>query len=367
MVTYYRIMKGGDSNIRTNIVDSAATRAVINMEYKKIVNLEITLTKPLTFTADDSDGSVDVTGEAYMYSGMNAYIGDNFLYGTGDGRIGLFRISNVSPSSWRDDSNYIVSFALQSFADESDIAPLEAATKETLIFDKENYLGGANALLQSEDYINLQKIRALRTNLIKFYHQKFYDKNKNSYFRPDGIYDVCAVQFMGNKMSLDLVKLLPKNLMGKDPDVYSQSLWSRFDERYNPTLYGVSPYYCLTIFSPTRMAINVTELARRTVLLPSDTTVIEDSPTYYIFSGAFWTGDTTTMSPLELLVYTAITQRTVGKLSDLITLYLQPAFMLSPMDQYNLIPIYIHLIDMSFEIKQRQINAPSMDYAYDGS
>lgn len=362
LVTYYRQLRQGGSNIRTNISDYPTTRDVIKTEYQKILNLELTLPAGFVFEADPSRGSADITGEAMMLPGMNPNVGDVFLTAMGDGRIGVFQISQTNITSWRADRIYIVKFALQSFADHTDMNVFEGAVTLTSVFQKANYFGGTASLLSEQTYLDLQKIKALRANLIKYYHQTFWCDDISSYLRPDGVYDQFAVMFIANKMTMDDLHTRPKNLTGQNSKDYKKTIWGRLEDRYNTSLYGVYPQYKKIRYRRSQLSISATELVGYDIMEP----VKDVGDGYYIFSEAFYTNDTETMDDFEKLIYDAIVLRTCGDLRTLLTEYLDLVYTLSPEEQYYRIPLYLHLIDMAKQSQYREIDAPSMSYASTG-
>lgn len=363
VVTYYRRLREGGSNLRTNIADYATTRNIIDTEFQKILNLEITLPKGLDFEADPTKASIGVTGEAMFYPNMNPSVGDIFSMGVGDGRVGVFQIASVTPMSWRTDRIYTVTFVLQSFLDSSDSDPIEGAVTITSVFSKENYLGGTAALLSEQTYLQLLKIREVRGNLCKYYHQSFFDTELCSYVRPDGLYDPCAVQFIINKITMDDLHARAKLLTGNNPKLYKVSLWSRLEDRFNTTLYGIAAQARVAPYNQTRMGVFVTELFGRQVVTPEKDLTDYDP---YIFSDKFYAGTIADMNALELRMYNAITQRTAGDLGTFISDFLDTVYSLPMDEQYYKIPLYIHLIDMALQSQYREIDAPSMSYGSTG-
>lgn len=359
-VTYYRSLLREPSNNRTNIADLATTRNVIDSEYQKILNLEITLPKGFEFLANNSQANATIKGQAMFYPKMNPNIGDIFLTGVGDGRTGVCRISLVTPMSWRNDRIYVVDFVVQQFLDTTTFEALDASVTQTSVFSKENYLGGTAALLSEQTYLQLLKIKELRANFCRLYHQTFFDSSLCSYIRPDGLYDPWVVNFMANKLSMDDVQIWPKNLLGKRPETYRQTLWARLEDRFNTTLYGLSPYTNILGYGEDRMGTFVTELYGRSILFPA---VEDNGDSPYLYSINFYNGVTASMTAEELLIYEAITKRNCGDLSILLINYLDLVYTLSPDDQFYKIPIYIHLIDMALQSQYREIDAPSMSYA----
>lgn len=362
-VTYYRQLNQGGSNIRTNIADYATTRNILNTEYQKIVNLEITLPKGFDFTSNNETASISITGQAMLYPNMNASIGDIFLAGTGDGRVGIFRVASVTPMSWRTDRIYTITFSIQSFLDETDMSAIEGSVSITSVFEKENYLGGTAALLSETTYLQLQKIKVLRSVMSKYFHQQFFDQGLCSYLRPDGLYDPHLTQFITNKITFCDVQIRAKNLYGKNPFSYNSTIWARLEDRYNTTLNGVSPYYQILGYKENRLGAFVTELHGRSVVTPTNDS---EAGLPYIFSTNFYTGNTTNMDVFETCIYTAITTRKAGDLNTLIAEYLDLLYTLPLDDQFYRIPLYIHLIDISLQTQYREIDAPTMSYGSPG-
>lgn len=365
-VTYYRLLRQGGSNLRNNIADYSATRDALNTEYQKIINLEITLVKGFEFTANNSSVSASISGQAMFYPNMNPNIGDIFVTGTGDGRIGIFRISSITPMSWRTDRIYTVNFILNSFADPSDITALEGSVTITSVFSKENYLGGTAALLSEQTYIQLLQIKETRSNLCRYYHQKFFDTDACTFIRPDGLYDPWVVMFMANKITMNDVNVRAKNLLGNSghaQKAYNQTIWARLNDRFNNTLQGLAPYVDTVGYRETRLGVFVTELVGRSIVFPETDPLQGEA---YIFTPTFYAGTIASMTVEELLFYNAITMRLAGDLTGLITNYLDLVYTLTDDEQYYKIPLYLHLIDMSLQSQYREIDAPSMSYASSG-
>jgi hypothetical protein len=357
-VTYYRLLNGEGHN-RTNVSDLPTQRNVLRTEYQKIINLEITLQKGFEFTANPTQANVSLKGQAVFYPNMNPSIGDIFMMGTGDGRVGLCRVSAVQPMSWRTDTIYMVEFLVQEFVDPTVQDPIEGSVTLTMVFDKQNYLGETAALLSEQTYLQLRQIEALRRTLCKTYHQTFFDPSLGSYVHPDGYYDPWVVTFLCGKITLSDVSVRPKNLLGVQDRLYQKTLWARLEDRDNPSLYGISAHYGLDFYKQDRMGVFVTELYGRSLVMPSDDP--DDTP--YLYSSSFYNSTPITMTAEETLVYTAVTQKTMGDLTQFITVYLTPVFSLALKDQFYKIPLYIHLIDMALQNQYREIDAPSMNYA----
>jgi hypothetical protein len=359
-VTYYRLLRREGNNIRSNISDMTNARNSVDTGYQKIVGLEITLTEEFTFQANQEDANATITGTAKFYPNMNPNIGDVFLMGVGDGRVGYCRITSVVPMTWLQDRIYTANFIVQEFLEHSLSEPLEASVEIVSYFSKENYLGGTAALLAEQSYVQLAKLREMRIILSKHYHQAFFNKTLNTYLHPNGTYDPWVVLFMCGKLRMEDVYTRPKNLLGQAKDEYQRSMWARLEDEHNNTLYLIDPCAQLQGYRQTRMGAFVTELHNRRIVFTRPRAAgLED----YIFSDNFYSGKTTEMTAEELLIHEAITKKTSGGLTTLIVDHLDPVFKLSMDKQFYKIPLCIHLIDMALRNQYREIDAPAMDYA----
>lgn len=363
LVTYYRGLKQGSSNMRTNIADYPTSRNVLDNEYSKILNLEITLPKDLDFVANPENASIDVSGEAMLYPNMNPSNGDIFTMGLGDGRVGVFQVSSVQPMSWRSDTIFAIKFTLQSFMGSEDIDPIEGSVVETFVFQKENYLGNTVSLLKESTYLNLETIKAFRSNILKFYHNQFFNSDLCSYFRPDGIYDPHMVKFLSTKITLSDIPVRPKLLTGSMNREFKETVLGRLHDRFNTSLKGIASQFRVVPYKNSRMGVFTTELSGYSLV---STEIGLDGYSYYIFSNNFYNEDLVNMSEEEKMFHTAIKERKSGDLSALITEYLEPVFNLEPDEQFYKIPLYVHLIDMALQSQYREIDAPSMNYASTG-
>lgn len=360
-VTYYRLLNNEGLYNRTNVSDLANARHINHTEYQKIVNFEITLAKEFDFEVDQDKTNVTITGQSMFYPNTNPGIGDMFLMPVGDGRIGLCRVTSVVPTTWRTDRNYNVGFLVQEFLEHGVSIPMEASVTLISYFDKANYFGGTSALLSEQSYVQLGRLKEQRIILSRMFHQMFFDTSRNSYFRPDGLYDPWVVLFMCSKLRMEDVFQRPKNLLGQARSDYQNTIWARLEDSHNNTLYLLQGSCLVRPYDQTLMGVFVTELMDRGIIYTTSTSEDFDP---YVFSELFYTSNTTTMSPWELLIYEALTEKTVGSLGSLMLNYIDPVFAAPTDEQFYKIPLCIHLIDMALRSQYREIDAPAMGYAH---
>lgn len=283
-VTYFRRCQQGNSNNRTNISDYATERNVLTSEYERIFDFEMTLRQKLNFDYDTSKAAGSVTGDAIFYAGIEPTVGDMFLYSIGNGKYGLFRVTQVSSMNWTNDRVYLVSFSIQSVPDSSDMDALVGPVVRDLVWTKMATYGQCYSVISSTAYLLLEKIKTFRKELCRYYHRVFYDTDMNAYMRPDGIYDPCCVRFMLGKITMLDVPVRSKQLYLLDDLVYDGSLWARLNDRYVTTLNGISPYCEYATVTANSLSTYVNELFNHLVVLPqkyipNQSTVVVTPPT----------------------------------------------------------------------------------------
>lgn len=381
-VTYFRQCQQGSSNIRTNLSDYSAERDTLTSEYERIYGFEITIPEKFSFSFDTSQSSADVNGQALFYAGLEPTVGDQFLYSAGNGKYGLYRISNVESMNWTNDRVFMASFTLQSFPDSSDVEGLVGPVIRDLNWTKMVSYGQCYSVISSQAYLLLQKIRVFRQELCHYYHRTFYSSELSSYVRPDGVYDPCAVLFVQGKISVQDIPLRAKLLYMVTDDMYDRSLWGRIDSRWITTLNGISSGYQFVTPKVDTLCTEINELFGRTVLIPNKyypagsqnipvvnpntgiTTyeagddISAAGQEYYVFSQAFWTGDVANMTTLENAIYMLITTRSVTGPAQQLGDIMQNTYQLDAMTQYYTIPLYMHLIDLLIQYVPQDLDSP---------
>lgn len=385
-VTYFNSQGTGGSDIRTNIADSVSERHLLNTAYVRINNFEITLTAAWTFDYNPDTTESSVTGEALFYPGVNPLVGDTFLTNGGDNKLALFKITGVAPLSWRNRRAYQVKFSFYKFPGEQDFQFLQAATIQTLYFDKVNYLDDTVSVLEEDRYQDLVVMRQMRAVLARYYVTQFYDSELDTYVPPTGPYDPYLVRFMAAKCPYDVVGKRPRQLQSNVEAHFAHSLWQRLLDRETSTWDDVWAWSSWTTFVGRSFDVNLTPLVNHAYLTLCSTNtpsvpwsspvqnwdagfseLIRDDPgvlsllnyewadTYtgppptpvsYVLSTAFYTNDQQTMTAFEQMVASTITNRCWTDSQTLINTYLNPYRTLTMAQQFYMIPLYLHMIDV---------------------
>jgi len=386
-ITYFNQQGVGGTDIRTNIADSVSERHLLNTAYRRINNYEITLTTPWTFDYNPDTTESSVSGDALCYPGMNPLINDIFLTNGGDNKLALFKITAVTPLSWRNERAYQIHFSFYKFPQQQDLDLLQAATVQVNYFDKANYLDEVVSIFEEDRYQDLLTIRQFRTVLAQYYINTFYNTNLDTYMPPSGPYDPYVVRYMASKVPFEIAMKRPRQLQSNIEDSYAHSIWQRLSDRLTSTWDDVWARQSWRTEIRRSLDVNITPLVNHgyVILVSNDYTGTPDAPcdpwdpayaalleadpgiynienqgpwplqeegpdptpTPYVLSAAFYANTTAQMSAFEQMLAQALATRQWTDSQTLINTYLNTYKSLSKSDQFYMIPFYLHLIDIT--------------------
>lgn len=340
-VTYYRHIRS-DVTVQTDFSDNDFYEDDIHTDLEQILNFELRVDSAFNFNWDDERHEAMFTGEAIVYPGFEPSVGDMFTYKIGDS-IGLFKIDSFEPMSIRQGAYHHITFSLFTRLGEVERAILVRRTGSTVVFDLQKYMSGNLVLLQHESYINLEKLRELRSSIAMHYTKCFYDRNNHSYIRPDAIYDPYIVQYLLKKISSFDTKCYPMQLVSIYD--YDQTVWSLFTDDKHTYLDDVYPTFTIKYKRDGVYTTQVNGLTNCKYLAITD--LESEIKTPYVFSQNFYNKEVTMMSTMESLVYDYLTvgnidpSKTVSLIQDFRRLDKATFF-------YNG-AVYLHLIDIAIK------------------
>lgn len=360
----------------TDTVDHSTVQNTIHTSYTHIRNFELTLTEQGLQTAYNGDNNeTRVTGEAMTYPGTEPRKGDIFLYKLGDNQIGKFQVSDIERLSFRQGSNFKITFYLTEYATESSIQLLIDSATRTVVFDKETYLGDATTLLEEDSYIYLKTLRGLRGVIIGHYFRSYYDNIMATVVDKNGTYDPYLVTWLLSRISIEESRNRPSQIYASMIN-YEYTIWDRLNDRFATSLEGLQSEFDYLRFRPTRLNAGITPLMNRTfvsIVAKTDVAAIPDSDptspsfvrpttdsnyrfndvdleyvhhyTDYVLSANFYSGNVSLMNEFEHLVYTAIKTKKINNIKTFIETYLNNYTSLDANTKFYRIPLYIYLID----------------------
>jgi hypothetical protein len=147
-VNYYSQVIAGNSQLSGQQV----TLDPSLQQYKLIKKLELRVTQDLTTSQDTTTNAMIVTGAALVYPPLIPNVGDMFLADVGDGKEGVFQLTNVEKKTIYQDSCYQVEYKLIDYATPERLGDLKAKTVENLNFVRDFLDHGQNPIITDDDF-----------------------------------------------------------------------------------------------------------------------------------------------------------------------------------------------------------------------
>jgi hypothetical protein len=173
-------------NKNTDIRDHDYSQSAIYQQYNKIRDFMFKVTSPLESTQDQTTNEVLVTGSATMFPHVIPNTGDLFLADVGQGKYGIFRITNVERKSIHLESVYEINYSLLFYKVEvlDRFKDLESKVINTYYYHKDFVNSGQNPLLVEEDYQVIADISVTYDYLLDQYLSRFYSNQFSTILVP---------------------------------------------------------------------------------------------------------------------------------------------------------------------------------------
>lgn len=337
----------------------------VYQQYQEILDFEIMVTQPLSNQQNTETGEFEVTGEANIYPGITPMQYDAFIATAPDGRLAMFVIQEVRRLTIYKRSAFTITYIQKEFVSPVVSEFFQERTVERLHFRKDYLRNGRYPFLTSDQYASHNNLRKIRGDLVDIMNRYYYNPLVSGFpvpgqagltydpFMARAWRDIVAYtrDYQYRKLSIqntmgstiDRALALWDVLLGRaswNPNVITQkmALVSAGNVTWMPGLYSIryTQYEALVVptghntfpgaanmFNPA----NGWEMGKDPTLTcdcqgcnepkpppfdppyPSDNPPIMNPVTadpYYIFSKAFYLGDTTRMSVTEREVYKVI-------------------------------------------------------------
>lgn len=181
VVKYYQQMLTEGSELQYQQLNKNA----VYQQYTEISGLELKVSGTLSQSQDSETKNFDVTGEAIMYPFMIPNKGDMFIADIGDGREGIFAITNTERLTILREACFRVEYVLVAHSNQELIFDLEKKTIKRTHFVKRLLQHGENPIVVNEDYHRYLTLGEYKTQLINLYFTNFFDKSISSLAVPD--------------------------------------------------------------------------------------------------------------------------------------------------------------------------------------
>jgi hypothetical protein len=183
-VAYYSQILDND----TDLNGQNPNRNPILQPYRLIKDMELKVTTPLTAQQINETKAMGMTGEANVYPFLIPNQGDMFLTDIGDGREGIFRVTEVERKSIFKDTCYTIRYEFVEFSDTSEgqfrIADFKAKTLITYVYMKEFLQYGQNPVLLEEDAAMVENLTYIYGDIVKQWFKEFTSREFSTFMVP---------------------------------------------------------------------------------------------------------------------------------------------------------------------------------------
>lgn len=198
-VNYYRQLINEHNDLKSLDVGQDP----LYQQYEKIIGLEIRVSSPLSSSGQDHEtGYISVNGSGLIYPYMIPNEKDMFIADIGDGRDGIFAITEVNRSGFNKDSVFTIEYSLIDFIQENDTKynDLESKSARTVYFDKDSLVTNNRPFLIEDQYRFIKELDIHYKELVSFYFKTFFSTDTSTLILPgqkiSSIYDPYVVDFI---------------------------------------------------------------------------------------------------------------------------------------------------------------------------
>ena len=380
-VIYYRQQLGIGDELRPLQLGTTAT----HQQYQRIDNLPFKVNSSLTQSQDTDTKEFQVTGESTIFYGLVPNLGDMFIADVGDGRAGLFTLTETERMSYSKDACYRVAYVHVGYLNETYQADLDLKTVSRVVFDMTMLELLDNPFVAESDYQRLVRLQQLDARLRTHFVERFWSPDVQTLKLPQQftvVYDGFHANYCRTIGLMDLshpIRIYHNGLMRYE---HVKTIWQCL---YDMTADEIP--YCHRTFTNVSVSVFKDKPVQRGVAfspfletiypagefytddpaavitaglwptLGTEPRTVPSMPTIsgvpyfnliggdecYVFSRAFYDLQSESMSVLERLVFNMLSG--VDVKSDELLLLCNHVLKLRPIDQFYFIPVLSLLIN----------------------
>ena len=188
-VAYYSQVLAPDSQLAGQNMNLTP----LQQQYKLINGFELKVTSELSTSQDPSGKGMVTTGSANVYPFLIPNKGDMFLADIGDGRAGVFTVTNTDRKSLFKETVHVIEYQLTDYATAERLGDLNAKVIDKLQFVRDYMTYGQNPMLQMEDYAVVHELRMRWGDMTQRYFKTFTSREFRTLLVPQqdhhAIYD----------------------------------------------------------------------------------------------------------------------------------------------------------------------------------
>ncbi len=356
-VDYYSQVLDRDNGVEGQSLNTPAQM----QQYRRVKSLELKVSQGLVPSQDPSTKKMSYSGAAGMYPVLIPNKGDMFIAETDDGRFAIFMVDDSERKSMYKDAVFTITYQMQDYAIPQRMLDLESKVVASYEYVKDYLQAGQNPLVEASEWQNIARLHNRSESILEAYTKQFFSREFNTFIvpgQPYPTYDAWLVKALAAMFeSNDTPELLNMRLLNIDDNasMACTQLWDvllqkdpallKFVNRRaglvwvnrftrNPMLNGIRWSGINQVVFPMDVELTVDQelggfgmepiTDSQLIDVPSRRGRLEDMLTkvnlpglpyarapmihnvlhddYYVFSEAFYHGDTGKQSQLELLV-----------------------------------------------------------------
>lgn len=172
-------------------------RKPIYQQYRRIRKLPLKVNRSLEGTHTEDIDRFSVTGSGHTYPFLTPNKGDMFIGNIGDGKLGLFTITERRRETFLRNSTYAIEWKMVQELDSVWMADLELKTMQTLVYSESNLVSGCGPFISAEADADAAWMMQLYNELVRRYLTDFFSPEHHTLLVPDQlekVYDHFAVK-----------------------------------------------------------------------------------------------------------------------------------------------------------------------------
>lgn len=222
-VNYYSQVLNTDSSLS----GQRSTTGAIHQQYKKITDMVLRVTEPLTAGQNAETKAMNYAGRSIVRAGVIPNEGDMFSADIGNGGWALFKVLTTEKKAVFKEAVYEIAYEVTT-QDASYLADLEAKTVLSLVWREDQMaVGKSPIILASHDALLDEAANTVRA-VVRQYFDRFWSREYSTLIVPEQdlpLYDPMLAQFMTELLTSDDYALMAnlRLLNVRDDPVYEQN------------------------------------------------------------------------------------------------------------------------------------------------
>ena len=268
-VDYFSQVLGGDNEPTAQDVN----REPIYQQYRRLKGMHLKVTSPLSFSQDPTLRTMEVRGSGITYPFLVPNKGDMFVADVGDGRVGVFTITESTRATILKDSVYNIEYGMVGELTNATLADLDRKTIETFHYSQASLISGCGPFVTGVEKDRMSRYQALYMELVQRYLTDFFSPQHSTLLVPDQLrktYDhfttKTVLQLLDSKLDPRVRRIREMNISA-EPVMSQPTVWDALLRLDAARLYGTTQTATLLTTGyfkgrPTLQALGYTGLER---------------------------------------------------------------------------------------------------------